>query len=783
MQFLFPQLTWGFLLIGVPILIHLINMLRQRRRQWAAMDFLLASYKKNRRWVMLRQWLLLAARILAMVLLVLMMAKWVSNTQWLQALGGQTTHHYVLLDDSYSMSEETDGESAYQRALSALGGLVRNISSQGGTHQITLLRYSRGWLAANSVTTDSTSGVGLDAAAELSGVSVTGDPDRLLDRISASSPSSLSIGPDAPMQVVAPMLAESSDEIARVYLLTDLRRSDFSQPAQLQQQLEGVSDQLAELTVVDCSAGESQNLTLVSVEPENDIWSAGVPVVVKFGVRNASASVLQNVVCKLRSVDYSAATAESSQDLSGVATNLPSILIDRIEPGQTVTRQFEVLFSGPGSHVVEVALPDDALATDNRRWSVINIGAAQRVLLVDGDVEQRNAFYVSSAAGPDSRVQTGIRIDTTDAAQLRDMASAVLEQYDVVCLLDVPRLDPEAIENIESFVRAGGGLLHVVGPLYNMKNINESMYRDGDGFFPGEVQGVEVFARGGVASEGDRAVKLTEHPVMQPLTQLEQSPMGGLEIRTLLRLAEAPRRSRGIETVVEGPAGLPLMLDMPFGDGRVLTLLSGFDQEWSNWPQDPTFVVLVLRSLGYLSGVGRDATSYVVGSPLEFASVSERLLPDAEILLPSQTAGARLRVASPVKEVELDEGRTLAEISLPIELGQTDRDVIDSLLRAGVYEAWLRDSSGEALVVNRAHNVSVGEGDLSRVSRSELERNLPGVPLRIRTAAEVEGQGLAAADASQSTLIMVLLAGLLVIEQFLGYLASYHAPSTSSEGV
>ncbi|HBE67865.1 MAG TPA: hypothetical protein DDW52_06925, partial [Planctomycetaceae bacterium] len=298
-----------------------------------------------------------------------------------------------------------------------------------------------------------------------------------------------------------------------------------------------------------------------------------------------------------------------------------------------------------------------------------------------------------------------------------------------------------------------------------------------------EVEGIEEFARGGVEDESGRTVKLTEHPILEPLTQLKQSPMAGLEIRTLLRIADAPRRSRGIETVVEGPAGLPLMLDMPLGDGRVLTLLSGFDKQWSNWPQDPTFVVLVLRSLGYLSGVGRDATSYSVGSPLEFASTRDRLLPDAEILLPSQTSGARLRVATPVKEVELDDSRTIASVSLPIDLGQTDRDVIDSFLRAGIFEAWLTDSSGEAKVVNRAHNVSVGEGDLGRVSRGELEKNLPGIPLRVRTAAEVEGQGLAAADASQSTFVMLLLAGLLVVEQFLGYLASYHAPSTSSEGV
>ncbi len=96
MQFLFQPLTWGFLLVAVPILIHLINLLRHRKQKWAAMDFLLESYRRNRRWVMLKQWLLLAARMLAMLLLVAMLAKWVSSSRWLGMFGGQATHHYCF---------------------------------------------------------------------------------------------------------------------------------------------------------------------------------------------------------------------------------------------------------------------------------------------------------------------------------------------------------------------------------------------------------------------------------------------------------------------------------------------------------------------------------------------------------------------------------------------------------------------------------------------------------------------------------------------------------------
>ncbi len=144
MQFLYQPLTWGFLLVTVPILIHLINLLRHRKQKWAAMDFLLESYRRNRRWVMLKQWLLLAARMLAMMLLVAMLAKWISSSRWLGTLGGQATHHYLLLDDSYSMAASDADDTAYASALRAVNALVRSIAAQPGQNQLTLLRLSQG---------------------------------------------------------------------------------------------------------------------------------------------------------------------------------------------------------------------------------------------------------------------------------------------------------------------------------------------------------------------------------------------------------------------------------------------------------------------------------------------------------------------------------------------------------------------------------------------------------------------------------------------------------------
>ncbi len=80
---LHESLLWlGLPLIGLPVLIHLINLLRHRRVEWAAMEFLLVSQRKHRRWIILKQFLLLLLRMAAVAMIVFMVAQPLLRAQW-----------------------------------------------------------------------------------------------------------------------------------------------------------------------------------------------------------------------------------------------------------------------------------------------------------------------------------------------------------------------------------------------------------------------------------------------------------------------------------------------------------------------------------------------------------------------------------------------------------------------------------------------------------------------------------------------------------------------------
>lgn len=807
MQFLYSPLTWGFLLIGVPILVHLINLVRHRRQKWAAMEFLLESYRRNRRWVMLKQWLLLLARILAMALLVMMLAKWVSSTQWLSWLGGRTTHHFILLDDSFSMnSRQTQNETAYDRALKALAGLSQEIASQPGDHQITLIRWSRAALAMRDrdaqqqkSTSDSTAAYPeiagsnrssedqrsseddaatdgrIDLAADLLAQTVSGDPLRLLERINATRPSALQLSPETPLELIQPTLASQTGELPIVYLLSDLRRNQFAEAEPLKAQLQQLSKLDVPVHLIDCAEAEGQNLSLSSIVPEPEVWAAGVPLLVRFAVRNSSNSAARNVVAKLKVVVYpeNKTTPNMERAYSGEIIELPPVVIEAIEPGQTVSRQVQVVFPTAGDHIVEVSIPDDVLPDDNSRWCSIDIRQTQRILLVDGDVRQANSFYFESVIQPGESLQTGMTVDKRDASYLRDVSKDELASYDVVALLDVPRMDAQAVDKVTEFAESGGGVLLVCGQNTNLGFANEQFHRGGNGLLPVELR--EIIELAEPLGSTEPQVTVSDHPIMSPLQKLSSSPFFALKIRKQLLATEASLAKPGLQIVATGPDKQPLLIDKPIGLGRSVTLLTGLSNDWSSWAQDATFVVLALRSLGYLGSFRREATEAPVGTPVNMVVTNKSVLPQGDVLLPTGN-DRRIRLQT---QIDFSNGDSVAKLSLSSNLqAGNDRTIIDGLLRSGVFESWMTTSEGNLLVHNSAHNVASEEGNLERISHQDLQRQLQGIDLRIRNSSAFSS-GISSRESSQSNLVMALLVTLLLGEQMLAYSASYHAKSAA----
>jgi len=280
-MFLYPALLAGFAFVAVPLLVHLINMLRHRRRRWAAMEFLLASYRKQKKWLRLRQLLLLLTRLAVAAVLVALLCGWTGGRRLLGALGGQTIHHIVILDDSYSMGDASgSGEtSAYARALGALEQLTRRLASDDSNHQLTVMRSSRAALALQG---GSESG---DAAADLSARTVGSDAG-LIARIMSTDASPVRTDLVAALDLASELAAASAADQQQVYIASDFRSSDWESSERLAESMRRFAEDETEIRMIDCAARPEPNLAILSLAPVRDVWVAGVPVVVRATIKN-----------------------------------------------------------------------------------------------------------------------------------------------------------------------------------------------------------------------------------------------------------------------------------------------------------------------------------------------------------------------------------------------------------------------------------------------------------------------------------------------------------------
>src|SRR5216684_1219516 len=106
----------GGALISSPIIIHLINRMRFKRLRWAAMEFLLKSQKRSRRKLIIEQMILLALRILLVLLVGLLLARFVGCDESRDG-GGASTLHVIVWDDTLSTSDTIRTQDGQSRSV------------------------------------------------------------------------------------------------------------------------------------------------------------------------------------------------------------------------------------------------------------------------------------------------------------------------------------------------------------------------------------------------------------------------------------------------------------------------------------------------------------------------------------------------------------------------------------------------------------------------------------------------------------------------------------------
>lgn len=721
-----PLLWWGLPVAAAPLLIHLINLLRHRRVQWAAMEFLIASQRKYRTRILLKQWLLLLLRTLAIAGIVLALAQ----PRWRSALGGlfgSGSSHLVLLDDTVSMGDLTPDTSggqgpAFDRGRRVIERIADDLASGPG-----------GALAVGAFSEYGSAGTLAIEEQTASPQTAT----RLRDAIGRLRCSwSGMVSAEAIARAAA---AEQGDRT--VWIVSDFRSRDW-RGDEAAAAVKALADGGARIRLVDCGvdAPSAGNLSVERVEPVGGVPAAGVLLPIEVTIRNDGTAAARDVLVEVRE------DGESR----------PAVRIVEIPPGERATRRFDARFGTVGGHTIEARLPADILPADDTRSCVVDVVDRVEVLLVADDpgVSGRDgdAFYVAATLAPGAGAPTGLapRIVSPAAVAAMDLAP-----YDSIWLLDVARLDPAAITAIEAHVRDGGAAVFFCGPRTKADAINQALYRDGTGLFPVPLAGgVDVLPAPGPGRVPDIVVE--DHPVVAVLSGQRNPLLDAVRLDRVMAVERGFDESAvpGLRRLLSLRTGGPLAVERPFGKGLVAAVLTTAAPTWNTWARgNPSWVVVMLELQNHLAKSRRRADALQV--PEEWVV---RLDPGVDggvvdFLVPPDGAVVR-QGAKPV------EGRLEARLDATVP---------------GVYAARWRSLDGREMEKLVAAAIDPAEGRLERLSREQLERALAGVPIRYDRAESFDPSSDTLAGLPLAMPLLVVLLAILVAEQCAAFAASYHA--------
>jgi len=744
-QFLNPALLAGTLLFAVPLLIHLLNRQRHKRRPWAAMDFLLRAYQKQRNRLRNENLLLLLLRCLIPVLLALAIARPLLREAAALLSSGGVVHHVFVLDGSYSMGLSQDGaQSPFQRARALVGrALDRFENNPNRNDKVTLVHA--GVRPRFLVREDLDVG-----AARAAWLQVTKPDDSASDLNDA-------------LAQVADALEELGDGATHVYVLTDMQDRALgdgvgsADPATgdevngpeladtLRDQVERLQGrdglQLHWIDAGPMSAGGGGDLDNVQLTDLRLVEPAAVK-------KNPA-----EVVATLRNLSDAAASCEVTLEVDG---GEPVRKIVQVPAGAEGEADFQVTFRTSGKRRVRAALEQDALAADDERFLTVEVRDRIRVLLVDGrdsgDPLKSYAYLWRAMLDPDENVLPTFAVEVVDVVTLLGGQCAP-KDYDVVVLADVDRLNARAATALVDALRAGRGVLCQFGPQCEPESFNIHLHAAGDGPMPfrllsplGGTPGSSIVRSPSILDE--------EHPL---LTEFEEDVYR--EILQAIPLwrwqGVAPgsiAEDASVPVAVTDAERSPLFVTRAFGEGQAVFLTSPigseYDAERWNRLDDPLVAFPLLHGMvKWLALPASDPFAAQVGSSLS-CSLDARP-EDVEVTRPRR------------------DGRSTAALAAAAQAmpgGRFALPTFSDTRFAGFYEYSLqldRESGKEQVSLPFAVNVDPVEGELRYPSHAEAKAAL-GVD-RILDALPAIAEGDDGPDRSELGPTLLLLTLLLVL--------------------
>jgi hypothetical protein len=604
MTFVHPLLLGGLLLVGIPVLLHLIVRQKPKHLLFPAFQLLRQRHRKNQRKLRWRHLLLLALRMGLIVAICLALARPEVFSERLRLYSDRPVAAVLVFDTSYSMQYTVEDAAGSHSRLSEAQRLALELLNElPEDSRVAILDTAKeggGW--ADSID---------DARDKIKGLELSYASGPVTDQVEQAYALFANIDKDQ---------GKGKEALPRfLYVFSDRTIAcwDPNRLRDLQRRHDELGTEVKSV-FVDVGVEKPEDLAIAKLELPHQVVPSNGEVEIHATVQATGRDYPKGLItCRIDGQD------KAEQRPLNVPAGATKEVVFTYHGGEAAD------LLKPGPHQVELQLKaTDTLPFTKVRFATFEfLHGARRVLIVSDHPRDAAPWkFALEAPGPFHcevpDVQKTEWLDTQSVDHLR-------ARYQVICLFNVGRPGSALWTKLYEYVRKGGGLAVMPG---GDKELDLAAYnedRKAKQLLPGRLEAFAT-AKGALGAPWNWTEKAYEHPAMKPFREWNSDPRTDwirypCGAKRYWKVKPYDKNDEGNSVVIVSYAGenQPALLERTFVDkdkahGHVLLFTTPLDGRtdkdgrplWNNYIATLTtfYVALAQVTAGYLAGDVKDAS-------------------------------------------------------------------------------------------------------------------------------------------------------------------------------
>lgn len=407
MNFLNPTVLIGLIAAGIPLLLHLLNLRKQKTIDFSTLKFIKELQKSRIRKLKIKQWILLLLRTLIIIFAVMAFARPTINQPVPYFESYSKSSAVIIVDNSFSMDVSDEFGNRLNQAKKAASKIVQSLREGDEISVITSAEYNDG---------DYSFYRNLDYINDkINSIKISNNKSNLYDKI----------------KIAAKLLDDAININKEIFIISDGQKNVFPETIDSLKINENISVNF--IQIGGSSVADIKNTAIDSLNIRNQIFQFGRQIRIDAIISGASKNTIEDVVVSLEF---------NNERIAQRTVNIPA------KDKTAISIEANINQRGPID--AKLVLENDELLQDNYEYFSFLIPQKPRIAYLSNDYQNRFLKLAINAGNGNDIISEELSSNNTGGKNLND--------YDILILSKGPYKSSE-LSRIKSYLASGGRIM------------------------------------------------------------------------------------------------------------------------------------------------------------------------------------------------------------------------------------------------------------------------------------------------------------------------------------